>query len=313
MVGRVMIVMVGVLVASAAATGALLAPTGPWAAGLLVLVWSAARAPAGPIVDAGAVHLLGPRYGRVRAVGSVAFLVASVGCGLIRDVWGPGPIVVSAALTLVTLALTPPVARALPPRAPIPPSRSAWLALWRHPVLVPLAAVSLLHGAAMSSYDNLFALHVERLGLPAWVTGAGIAGGVSVEVGVLVFGAPLLARFGAPTLLAAAVASSIPRFAITADATHPAALIAAQGLHGIGFGAFWLAATSLFAAHSPPGLRNSAQGLLVSAMFGAGPVLGLLLATQVLPVAGTAGTFALAAGLSAAALGVLGLARRRAA
>jgi MFS transporter, PPP family, 3-phenylpropionic acid transporter len=287
------------------------ASAAPYIVAGAALGWAWSRAPAGPIVDATAVHRLGAGYGRIRAVGSVSFLAAAAASGVLRDLWAPGPIALSGALSLATLVLTVPLSRSLPPRAPIPPSRAAWFGLWRHPVLAPLAAVSVLHGASISMYDNLFALHVERLTLPSRVTGSGLALGVAVEVAVLFFGGSLLGRLGAHRLLMIAVASSIPRFALTAASTHPAVLIGAQSLHGLGFGAYWLAGTALFSAHSPASLRNSGQALLVTAMFGAGPVLGLTLATAALQRSDTAGPFALAAGLSTLALTLLLLAGRR--
>jgi hypothetical protein len=249
------------------------------------------------------VALVGRGYGRIRAVGSVTYLALALLGGVLRDVWRPAPIALSAVLALCTLGIT----FALGPigAAPRAPSRREWLALWRHPVLAPLVVVSVLHGAALSVYDNLLAVHIEHLGLGAWVTGAAIAAGVAVEVGVLVAGRPLLDRIGPRTLLALAVASGIPRFAVTGLAHDPLPIVAVQVLHGLGFGCYWLAGTALSAEHAPDGLRNSAQALLPTAMFGAGPLVGLGAASLMLRVAPTPILFGATAGISAVAVLVL--------
>ncbi|MEZ4235815.1 MAG: MFS transporter [Myxococcota bacterium] len=294
-------VLMGSVVGSTACAAVLLGVDGPWLAVGTILAWSWARAPAGPIVDASSVDRLGTGYGRVRAVGSVAYLALCAVGGVLRDVWRPAPIALCVGLSVATLAISLPLAPRLDAAAP-PPGPGAWRALVRHPVLAPLAAVSLLHGAAIATSDNLLAVHVEQLALPASVTGTGIALGVGVEVVVLGFGAPLLERVGARTLLLLAVASSIPRYALTAASTDPAVIAGAQSLHGLGFGAFWLASTGLFARHAPPGLRYSAQAMLPAAMFGAGPVLGLTVATAVLRAgATTAGAFGAACALAVTA------------
>ena len=74
-----------------------------------------------------------------------------------------------------------------------------------------------------------------------------------------------------------------------------------QALHGVHFGAFWLAATALFAEEAPPALRHTTQALLPAAMFGAGPLLGLSLGAAVLSFSTTITLYFVMAGLAAAA------------
>ncbi|MEQ1503623.1 MAG: MFS transporter, partial [Myxococcota bacterium] len=122
----------------------------------------------------------------------------------------------------------------------------------------------------------------------------------------------LLARFGAVPLFAAAVAVGVPRFAITAVTTDPVLLVATQALHGINFGAFWLGGTTVFAERAPDSLRSTTQALLPAAAFGAGPVIGLGLATALLARFDTGMVFAVASATSAVAtLGLLGWLRGR--
>ena len=85
------------------------------------------------------------------------------------------------------------------------PGLSDLKAVLLDPVLLPLMGIVALHGMTLTAYDSLFSLHVERLGMAPWVTGAAMSMGVTVEVGVLLFGRPLLDRIGPMRLLLVAV------------------------------------------------------------------------------------------------------------
>ena len=177
-------------------------------------------------------------------------------------------------------------------------------------MLLPLVGASVAHGAALHVYDMLFAMHVEALGFGPSVTGAAIALGVVIEVGVLSFGERLLERVGPLWLLAIGVGATIPRFALTAFASAPW-VVAAQALHGLNFGCWWLTATTLFAENAPPSVRHSSQAMLPAAAFGAGPLLGLVLAAVVLDRAETRALFAWATVLPAVGLVLIGAVARR--
>lgn len=267
---------------------------------LAIVSWALARAPAMPIVDATTVGLVGRRYGRIRAVGSAAFLAVAAANGFLRDAWGAAPVLLATALSALTLLL----AFGLPRLAiaPAPPTLRSLARLVHDPVIVPLAAICVLHGASLSVYDHLFALHVEALGLSSAVTGAGLATGVTVEIVVLALGHHLLRRLGPMALFVLAVASGVPRFWLTGEATAALPLVLAQGLHGVQFGAFWVAGTAMFAEHAPPDLRHSTQAILPAAAFGAGPLVGLLAGSVVLSRADTGTLFEAMAGVSLAAV-----------
>lgn len=292
----------GTTVVAAACALGMLAPVGPLPLVWLLLAFTVVRAPTFSIADATTLRLVGRNYGKVRAVGSAAFLVTVGLCGVLRDGWAPAPLALSAALLIGTAAVT----WALPPLDPpaAPPGLQALLRLLRHPVLLPLSVVGVLHGAALSAYDNLFALHVESLGLPATVTGAGLVVGVGVEVLVLGAGARLLGALGPNRLMLLALIATVPRYLVTAASTSAVALVAVQGLHGLQFGAFWLAGATLYAENAPAALRNSTQALLPATSFGAGPLLGLGAATFVLRAWDTSTLYLVMAAVGALAVAV---------
>jgi len=270
-----------------------------------IVAYGIARSPRFSIMDASTVRWVGDRYGRVRAVGSVAFLLLVWLGGVLRPTVPLAPLALvifgTAVGTATTFALP-----TLPARAPRPPTWADVRELARHRPLVVLVIVSTLQGVSLSSYDQLFAMHIDNLGLPSWVTGTSFALGVLVEVGVLTGGSWLLRRLGRRGVLLLGVASGVPRFLLTSVTTSAWGLIAIQSLHGLQFGAFWLAATSAFAAEAPPELRNSTQALLPSASYGAGPVIGMALAWLGLQLGGSVPLhYVVVAGVSVVASGLV--------
>jgi MFS family permease len=286
-------------VAAAVFSVALCVVTGPWSVYFVMMAWAMSRAPAFPLVDATTVQLVGRRYGRVRAVGSTAFLVVVAASGLLRESSASAPVWIATVLALLTVLFTFRFPRLAPP--PAPPKFASLVQLGYHPVLVPLSGIRVLHWASFSVYDTLFTLHVESVGLDARVAGGAVALGVGVEVFLLAAGPWLLDRVSPQRLLVVAVASGVPRFLVTGLVDEPAVLVGIQALHGLHFGAFWLATTALFSEQAPVDLRHSTQALLPTTAFGLGPLIGLGLASAVLSVSDTSVLFAVMAAFSAAA------------
>lgn len=283
---------------------ALLLTRSPWLLATAIAGLALARAPLFPIMDAATLHALGRGYGPIRAVGSVAFLVVAATGGLLRDRYSDAPLVMAVGLLGLTAAVTlalPPLETARAPRS----APGAWRRLARRPGLPLLLVGCVLHGATLSAYDQLFAMHVHALGLPAAATGTALALGVGVEVGILAMAPALLSRLGPRALLLVGVASGVPRFLITGTTHTPTLLVAIQALHGLHFGAFWVAGSTLFSRLAPPELRNSTQALLPASAFGAGPLLGLSLAAGMLRWGSTQQLYLCMAALSALATLVL--------
>lgn len=273
----------GAAVASAAcAVAAAWTSSWPWLAGSLALL-AVTRAPLIPLVDALTVATLGDapeRYGRVRLWGSVAFAVAVFSVGALLDLWPRAPLLVAAVLLVGTAAMTfaLPAARIDGHLAGLQDLN----AMRGRAGLTLLLVVATLQGVAHSSYDFLFSLHMDQRGAPTWHATLAFVGGLSVEVTLMALAPNLLRRMGPVRLLRLATLLSVPRFVITGLALPTLAIALVQTLHGITFGAFWLAAVALVAERAPPGLRNSAQAALMAASAGIGPLVLLLVASSVL-------------------------------
>ena len=300
---------VSVLLAAIASV-ALAGATGLLALGLTSLGVALFRAPPTAVADMYTVRQVGwdrRGYGRIRAWGSVGFILGAFGVGAVLDVMPRSPLWISAAAIAGLAALTFALPRRTRTEAEQGDGRRSPWPLLRNPVLVSLFVVAICHRATISFYDAFFALHATaELGLPSWVPGTSIALGVGMEVLVLFAGHRLLARFGPLPLVLAGVAASAPRWLLTGVLTDPAALIAVQALHGLSFGAWWVGGLAIVARHSPERLRNTGQGLFLASGHGVGTLAAMGMAAMLLDRITTGSAFCLMAGLSLVALaGVL--------
>lgn len=281
----------GVL-AAAAAPLALLSPSlGFQATTLVFLALAALHSPLPPLADAltlGALRAEPQRFGEVRAAGSAGFLVA---CLLVGGLYSRGGLPLAPlAITLGVLATLPALAR-LPPGLDVeakgPPSLADAGQLLRRPELAALYLVTLLQSTAGVGYMVWFTVHCDRLGLPTWVSGVAWALGVATEIVILRRGPLWLRWLGPRGLLLVGVAAGIPRWYLSAWAVHPGILVALQALHGVTFGAWFLATMDLLAAWVPRALTGTGQGLFYAALSGLGPALGARLLGPVLAAQGS--------------------------
>lgn len=272
-----------------------------------IMLLALGRSPMGPLSDAMTLEALGPnkdQYGAVRTWGSVAFLMVALLSGLLRQVWWRSPLLLGGIMMTVTAVLAwrlKPAEEAAQKKAP-----SELLALIKRPQIAWLLVVVTLHGITLTTYDNLFSLHVENLGFSSTVVGLGIALGVAVEIGVLFLGGRILNRFPPLTLVLIGMASGIPRWALTASASSALVLVLTQALHGIGFGVFWVGGVALFARAAPKGFERTAQAFLPTTTFGIGYIISMSMATGLMSVTDTRGLFFLMAIISTiASLGMV--------
>ncbi len=278
---------------------------GPWWALLPGMVLLAAtRAPAISLGDVLVVRLLGggregeSAYGGVRMWGSVAFIGIVFAVGWLMDRWLIAPLAVHAALMVGLAGLTWRLPSPDPVQTAATGSSTSVLALLRSGPLMKVYTVSVLHIGANSLYDNLFAHHVDSLGMSGAVAGAAIGLGVAAEVLVLARGRWLLDRVSPQTLLAVAVLAGIPRWFLTGTVTSPALLVGVQALHGLTFGCWWLGGIAFVLRTAPPELRSTAQAGFVASGFGLGNLLALSAAAWALPNLGSARMFTGLTGVS---------------
>jgi PPP family 3-phenylpropionic acid transporter len=173
-------------------------------------------------------------------------------------------------------------------------------ALLAAPSFAVFLAVSLLAQGAHAAYDLCFSLHLRDLGATDALIGLAWAIGVVFEVALLRCVEPLVARFGAPRLLAAALLGAGIRWALLAVVRPLPVLLALQPLHAISFALWWTASVAHVKDRAPAHALAAAQGLF-TAFVGAGSVAGMLGWGTIYRRAGGGAVFGTAAAVAVAA------------
>ncbi len=272
---------------------------------VIATCFGALRSPLAALADATAfehVRTRGGSYGALRLWGSLGFLLAALGGGLLIEAVGLASVVWTTT-GLLALAAACAWGMPAPPLERHPEALGAWGAMLRRPSLWLFLVSIVLAQTAASIYDSAFAIHLSRQGHGGGFIGVALAIGVAVEIALLARSGRLLAAVGAERALAAAVAIAAARWYALAYLTSSAALLLLQPLHAITFGLYWVASTALAREYAGPQAVAAGQGLLAAVM-GIGSVLGNGLAGEILERYGSGTLWRFAAVV--AAVGALG-------
>ena len=227
------------------------------------------------------VRTAGLDYGRMRLWGSITFIVANFAGGVLIEALGGG-----FAIWLIALAAAVTVAAAY--MLPEPAERKAGPGIlsragWRtsFPVrllssrlfLLFLVAIGCTHGAHATFY-TFGALHWQAQGLSAVWVGTLWAIGVTAEVILFAFSAPIVRRFSPVQLIVAGAGAAVVRWSGMALDPPLPLLVPLQLLHALTYGAAHLGAILFITrAVSPKGI-GSAQAFY--AVIAAGLILGIV-------------------------------------
>lgn len=253
------------------------------AAGLVAMLathalLSAAMAPIVPLADA--MTLAAQRrerfdYGRVRAWGSIAFILAALAGGQAVARLGT-----EGAVWLIIAGLSATaVAALLLPAGPRPAvGGRIGLAAFVAPLRIPafnwlLLVAALIHGSH-AFYYAFGTLHWQAAGLGAGLIGALWATGVVAEIVLFLWGKAWVARLGPVALSLIAAVCGVIRWGATTLTTDPWLLFPLQILHAGTFGAQHLAAMQVLGRIVPPHMAGTAQ--TVHAALGPGFSVGVL-------------------------------------
>lgn len=246
----------------------------------------------------------GGSFGGYRMWGTVGYVLANIGGGYFSEAYGASLTVASGLIFLVIAAV---MTHWLPRQAPTPqpsvyPALKAMLS--NRTYLLFLTAV-MLHTVGQTTYDNYFPLHLDALGMSRHLIGWSVALGATCEVLVMSVSRPLLTRFGAIPVFACASALAVVRWSLNAWVTDPVLLLGIQALHGITFGAWWIAAATYVDEHAPPQIRASAQGLLSVVSYGIGGIVATVIGATIGEHMGSPAQFQTCAGLALCAFALL--------
>jgi len=230
------------------------------------VLFAAAMAPLGPLGEAmtlAATRRAGADFGRVRAAGSVAFILSAVGAGWLaaRIGYAAMPLLLLgcyAAAALAALAL--PREGAAPPRA-APRGTPFALHLLRRPGFGRLVAITALIQGSHAAYYGFSAIHWSRAGHSPETIGLLWAEGVLAEVLLFYWARPLLGRLSPRALMLLAAAAGLVRWTALALTTDLPVLIPLQATHAVTFGAQYMGAMRWLSANPPPGEALAAQSV----------------------------------------------------
>jgi PPP family 3-phenylpropionic acid transporter len=228
-----------------------------------------------PLIDSLAMHHVartGGSYAHLRLFGSLGFIASSVVFGL--WVTRVDRTLVVTPLVLLTL-LVPWTLTLRDSAAPGPrPHPLAGLRLLRHPDIRWLLAATCLHWLACAPYHGSLSIHVMALGLSPAVVGLTAGAGVLAEVAVMALYPRLAGDLAPRHVLGFAFATSALRWGGMALTSSAGVLMALAPLHGLTFGAFYVACVAFLARRVPPELRASGQALFAAVTFGVGGLVG---------------------------------------
>lgn len=220
------------------------------------------------VLDAG-------RYGRVRVWGSIGFILAVSGSGVLLQWLGMArfPLFVIALLALLLAA-----AWRLPtPREPAHTHAGAAgaLAVLRRPEVAWFFAGVFFTVLAHSALYAFFSLYLASLGYATGTVGLMWALSVVIEVGWFWFQGRFAHRASLHGWLVVAALVTVLRFAaIAAFGDRVWVLVFAQSLHAITFAAQHTACTGLINRRFPGRLRGRGQALYAVLGYGASGVIG---------------------------------------
>lgn len=267
---------------------------------ILHFFWSASL----PLVEALTLGHLAEhpeRYGRIRLWGSVGFILAVMGVGLLLDVapissqlWVSWALLLGTLLSALTLKEVKGHADLV--AGPIG-------AVLRQRKVVFLLAAGLLMTAAHGALYVFYSIHLVAHGYGKTLIGLLWTLGVVAEILVFLLMPRISPRISMRRILLACFALAVLRFMMIGWAVESILLlVCAQLLHGASFGAHHAATMGALNRWFVPGQQARAQALYGSVAYGAGGLGGALLAGALWESAGAAITFSAASALALAGL-----------
>lgn len=262
-------------------------------------------APLISFLEAFTMDVLGPnkkRYGRMRAWGSIAFILVVLVLGRVIDAFG--------VRIILALILAGSWVQALVsvgfPKSTATRQKSApgeWGHLIRPRVAVFLfcAFVMLLsHGA----YYTFFSIHLANLKFDSFFIGICWATAVGAEIMAMLFSERIFKRFRYETVLIVSFGAAVLRWAGLWHAESMAAILALQLLHAITYGTFHMASILYIDMLTSESAKTLGQAVNNAVTYGLGLMAGFFLSGALYQTVGAQGLFGISA-LIAAAGGII--------
>ncbi|MDG9757472.1 MFS transporter [Pseudomonas sp. o96-267] len=235
------------------------------------------------------------RYSQIRLWGSIGFIVAVVGLGLLfewlsLDAYPAALLVIMAGIVASSLW----VPNAQPVLRPSTLESDGFLRQLRRPGILAFYACVGLMQLSNGPYYTFLTLHLEGVGYSRGAIGLFWALGVVAEILLFLVMARLLQRYSLRTVLLASFLITAVRWLLLGNlAQYLPVLLLAQCMHAATFGAFHAACIHFVQRSFADRQQGQAQALYVS-LAGIGGALGALYAGYSWKSLGPAWTFAIA-------------------
>ena len=235
------------------------------------------------------------RYSRIRLWGSVGFIVAVMATGAILDYAPPMAVLwvcCGVLCGILGFALTLPEATQMPHDRAEQPIAS----IFRQPRVRALMGACFAMSAAHGAFYVFYSIHLSGHGYSKTEVGALWSLGVLAEIVVFMLMASLARRFSLRSILLVSFGAAVWRFLMMGWGVESVAvMILVQLLHGLTFGAYHAAAIAAVNLWFPGRAQGRGQALYSSLSFGAGGLLGGLIAGRTWDQIGAGWTFTLGA------------------
>ena len=251
----------------------------PWMALCVVIVQGACIGPQIPMLDGATIDALGPerrRYGRVRVWGSIAWGVATLVIGMVRELDPTAMAIIPLSMAGWLLAFHACTWRLPDTQSPVRSSkpRLDLAAAFRSPPFVALMLASLLHGIAFSNYEHFSARTFEDLGVSPLGVSAILLVGIFFESLVFWVAPRLLNRWSAITLATVALLTTAARWWVTPHISSFSGFALLQPTHAFTFALWYIAAMHLVSRLVTDEVRTTGQTLQFTA-FAIGMAVGV--------------------------------------
>jgi PPP family 3-phenylpropionic acid transporter len=262
-----------------------------WTIGLVIALQAAFAGATIPMLDAMTLSEVGADgYGRIRAWGSVGFGVLAATAAAF-GIWSThGELAALSPWGLgLSWVLTFFVGFAYPKEKTEvdTPTLRETVALLNRPALLAMMPIAALHWMSIQPYNMFLVFLSDEKGFGAWTPGAAVVFGITFETLAFSASAKLLERARPTALLLFAVGVTAVRWWLTGWVDDQWAMMALQGLHGISFGVFYVAAMAFVDREVDQSVRASGQALFYFVVFGIGTALGSFLAGLVIDLEST--------------------------
>ncbi|MCA9639239.1 MAG: MFS transporter [Myxococcales bacterium] len=262
---------------------------------LLIAAFAFFRSPLVMVADVSAMETPS-NYGRLRLWGSLGFMAMALIAGQLLEVKSATGLPLFVGLSLFAAFLTAwfMPARAARPAGPVYDGVKELLSARRFRLFL---LVTFFWFASHSGYDLVIGRHLRDLGGTGSHVGIAWGIGVTAEIVLMAFSAPLFRRYSAGALFSVALFGTMLRWLLLAAAPSLGLALVLQPLHAISFGLTWLSALAVIQEQAPQSARATAQGAFSTAS-ALGGSSGALLWGTLYEAQGGRAVFLVAAGIA---------------